>query len=87
MKIEAFKKLIKESIREVLKEEGILNSNLNENKMHFTTQRVDPSKYISQNPFPSTPYHTGPQITSTGDPLKDIMMQTMMSADDLSNFQ
>jgi len=87
MKIEAFKKLIKESIREVLKEEGILNSNLNENKLPFTTQRVDPSKYITPPQFQTSPYHTGPQITSIGDPLKDIMMQTMMSADDLSNFQ
>lgn len=87
MKVDVFKKLIKESVREVLKEEGIIGSNLNENKLHFTTQKIDPSRYIMVDDFKSTPYHNGPQMTSTGDPLKDIMKQTMFNSDDLSNFQ
>lgn len=83
MKVEAFKKLIKESVREVLIEEGILN----ENRINQNFQNLNPSKYIMNEQFTTTPYNKGVQVTSTGDPLKDLMRQTMMNADDLSNFQ
>jgi quinol monooxygenase YgiN len=79
MKIEAFKKLIKESVREVLKEEGILKEN--------NFQKIDPSKYMVVEQFKTTPYHNSFQPTSTGDPLQDLLKQTMMESNDLSNYQ
>lgn len=78
MKLEAFKKLIKESVREVLKEEGLLNE--------IKKTQIDPSKYMVVEQFKTTPYHTGPQVVSTGDPLQDLLKQTMMESNDLSNF-
>ena len=65
MKLEAFKKLIKESVKEALREEGILI----ENKIN-NSQKIDPSKYIMMEQFQPN------STQSTGDPIKDIMMQT-----------
>ena len=79
MKIEAFKKLIKESVREVLKEEGILKEN--------NFQKIDPSKYMVVEQFKRTPYDNNFQPISTGDPLQDLLKQTMMESNDLSNYQ
>lgn len=81
MKIEAFKKLIKESIREVLKEEGLLV----ENNSHFTTQKLDPKKYImTEQIYTGSPNKNN--FPSTGDPLQDLLRQTMMESNDLSNY-
>lgn len=77
MKLESFKKIIKESVREVLKEEGFLKNNY---------QPTDSSRHIMMEQFKSTPYHIGPQITSTGDPLQDLLRQTAIESNDLSNF-
>jgi len=82
MKVEAFKKLIKESIREVLKEEGLLT----ENKLHFTSQQLDPKKYImTEQIYTGSPINNN--YPSTGNPLQDLLKQTMMESNDLSNYQ
>jgi hypothetical protein len=75
MKLEAFKKIIKDSLREVLKEEGLLNEN-----------KINSPKSIMTEQIKTTPYHTNLQITSTGDPLQDLLKQTAMESHDLSNF-
>jgi hypothetical protein len=82
MKIEAFKKLIKESVREVLKEEGLLN----ENKSKSEFSKINPSKYMMVEEFKTTPYNKGFQPTSTGNPLQDLLKQTAIESNDLSNF-
>jgi hypothetical protein len=88
MKVDVFKKLIKESVREVLREElsQIKSSPIQENRnMNFTTQDVDMVAY-KQNlanmmglQAPST--HNGYQQTtsksqSTGNPYLDIIAET-----------
>lgn len=78
MNAEVFKRLIKESVREVLREEGLLNENKFSN--------ANPTKFAMLEQFKTTPYHVGPKITSTGDPLQDLLRQTAMESNDLSNF-
>ena len=85
MKVDVFKKLIKEAIREVLREElsQIKSTPIQENRtMSFTTQDVDMVAY-RQNLAASmgltspinSPY-TKPQTASTGNPYLDIIAET-----------
>jgi uncharacterized protein YecA (UPF0149 family) len=76
-KVNAFKKLIKEAVREVLKEEGVLTEN------RTSTQPFNPSRYINEAPI-QLYRHDEPQ--STGDPLQDLLRQTQRESTDLSNF-
>jgi hypothetical protein len=85
MKVDVFKKLIKEAVREVLREElsQIKPTPIQENRtMSFTTQDVDMVAY-RQNltssmglANPSTPSHSKPNNTSTGNPYLDIIAET-----------
>ncbi len=84
MKVDVFKKLIKESVREVLREELSslqLNQPIQENRtIGFSSQDVDMVAY-RQNlaksmglEFPSQPQ--APKVQSTGNPYLDIIAQT-----------
>ena len=89
MKVDIFKKLIKESVREVLREElsQIKSTPIQENRtMNFTTQDVDMVAY-RQNlakmmglETPSMQYNgyqqASPKIQSTGNPYLDIIAET-----------
>jgi len=89
MKVDVFKKLIKEAVREVLREEiSQMNSTpIQENRnMNFTTQDVDIVAY-RQNLAKMmgleapTPQHNGyqqtsPKVQSTGNPYLDILAET-----------
>jgi hypothetical protein len=85
MKVDVFKKLIKEAVREVLREElsQIKPTPIQENKtMSFTTQDVDMVAY-RQNlassmglNSPSQPSYSKPQSPSTGNPYLDIIAET-----------
>jgi hypothetical protein len=85
MKVDVFKKLIKEAVREVLREElsQIKPTPIQENKtMSFTTQDVDMVAY-RQNlansmglTSPSQPIQSKSPTTSTGNPYLDIIAET-----------
>jgi hypothetical protein len=85
MKVDVFKKLIKEAVREVLREElsQIQPTPIQENRtMSFTTQDVDMVAYrqnlaasMGLNP-PSQPMYPKPQGASTGNPYLDIIAET-----------
>jgi hypothetical protein len=83
MKVDVFKKLIKEAVREVLREEisQMTPTPIQENKsMNFTTQDVDIVAYRQnlakmmglESPLPQ---HNGP-TKSTGNPYLDILAET-----------
>jgi hypothetical protein len=85
MKVDVFKKLIKEAVREVLREElsQVQPTPIQENRtMSFTTQDVDMVAY-RQNlaasmglNIPSQPQYSKPQTASTGNPYLDIIAET-----------
>jgi len=85
MKVDVFKKLIKEAVREVLREElsQVKSIPIQENRtMSFTTQDVDMVAYrqnlaasMGLTP-PSQPIHSNPKIQSTGNPYLDILAET-----------
>jgi hypothetical protein len=81
MKTDVFKKLIKEAVREVLKEElsQIQLSPIQENRtVSFTSQDVDMVAY-RQNLAKSmglTPPNNQPTVKSTGNPYLDILAET-----------
>lgn len=85
MKVDVFKKLIKEAVREVLREElsQVQPTPIQENRtMSFTTQDVDMVAY-RQNlaasmglTSPSQPSYSKPQAVSTGNPYLDIIAET-----------
>jgi hypothetical protein len=85
MKVDVFKKLIKESVREVLREElsQINPTSIQENRtMNFTTQDVDMVAY-RQNlaasmglTSPSQPAYSKTQTKTTGNPYLDIIAET-----------
>ena len=80
MKLEAVKKLIKESVKKLLFLYVIIKIMIKiENKIN-NSQKIDPSKYIMMEQFQPN------STQSTGDPIKDIMMQTQREANDLTNF-
>jgi hypothetical protein len=95
MKVDVFKKLIKEAVREVLREElsQVKPTPIQENRtMSFTTQDVDMVAYRQNlaasmgltSPQHST--HSKPQSSSTGNPYLDIIAETAstMTAQDLA---
>jgi len=95
MKVDVFKKLIKEAVREVLREE-LSQTNptqIQENRtMSFTTQDVDMVAYrqnlaasMGLTP-PSQPVHSKSKAQSTGNPYLDIIAETAstMTAQDLA---
>lgn len=85
MKVDVFKKLIKEAVREVLREElsQIKPTPIQENRtMSFATQDVDMVSYrqnlassMGLTP-PSQPVYSKPQSSSTGNPYLDIIAET-----------
>lgn len=85
MKVDVFKKLIKEAVREVLREElsQAKSTPIQENRnLSFTTQDVDMVAY-RQNlaasmglTLPSQPSYSKPQASSTGNPYLDIIAET-----------
>jgi hypothetical protein len=90
MKVDVFKKLIKEAVREVLREElsQVNPTPIQENRtMSFTTQDVDMVAYRQNlassmgliSPFP-------PKPQSTGNPYLDIIAETAstMTSQDLA---
>ena len=95
MKVDVFKKLIKEAVREVLREElsQAKPTPIQENRtMSFTTQDVDMVAY-RQNlassmglTLPSQPSHQKLQAPSTGNPYLDIIAETAanMTSQDLA---
>jgi thioredoxin-related protein len=88
MKVDVFKKLIKESVREVLREElsALQSQPIQENKtMSFTSQDVDMTAYRKnlanmmglQTPPTYNGYQpTSPKVQSTGNPYLDIIAET-----------
>lgn len=81
MKIDAFKKIIKESVREVLKEELSFiksQSQIQENKtLNFTSEDIDMFAY-RKNLANTMGLELPPsqQVKSTGNPYLDIIAQT-----------
>jgi len=85
MKVDVFKKLIKEAVREVLREElsQTQPTPIQENRtMSFTTQDVDMVAYrqnlaasMGLTP-PTQQMYSKPQVTSTGNPYLDIIAET-----------
>jgi hypothetical protein len=85
MKVDVFKKLIKEAVREVLREElsQVKPTPIQENKtMSFTTQDVDMIAY-RQNlaasmglNIPTQPIHSKSQSAPSGNPYLDIIAET-----------
>ena len=85
MKVDVFKKLIKEAVREVLREElsQAKPTPIQENRtMSFTTQDVDMVAY-RQNlaasmglTSPTQQIHSKSQVASTGNPYLDIIAET-----------
>jgi hypothetical protein len=90
MKVDVFKKLIKEAVREVLREElsQVNPTQIQENRtMSFTTQDVDMVAYrqnlaASMGLTPPLP----PKAQSTGNPYLDIIAETAstMTSQDLA---
>jgi hypothetical protein len=85
MKVDVFKKLIKEAVREVLREElsQTKPTPIQENRtMSFTTQDVDMVAYrqnlassMGLTP-PSQHMNSNPKITPSGNPYLDIIAET-----------
>lgn len=85
MKVDVFKKLIKEAVREVLREElsQVQSTPIQENRtMSFTTQDVDMVAY-RQNlaasmglTSQSQPINSKPPVSKTGNPYLDIIAET-----------
>ena len=85
MKVDVFKKLIKEAVREVLREElsQVKPTPIQENRtMSFTTQDVDMVAYrqnLAASIGLTTPHqqsYSKPQSPSTGNPYLDIIAET-----------
>jgi hypothetical protein len=85
MKVDVFKKLIKEAVREVLREElsQVKPTPIQENKtMSFTTQDVDMVAYrqnLAASMGLTTPHqqsYSNAQSPSTGNPYLDIIAET-----------
>ena len=85
MKVDVFKKLIKESVREVLREElASLQQPIQENRtLSFTTEDVDMVAYrknlanmMGLTPPSQPSAYQAPKIQSTGNPYLDIIAQT-----------
>ncbi len=88
MKVDVFKKLIKESVREVLREElsALQSQPIQENRtMSFTSQDVDMTAYrknlANMMGLQAPPMHNGyqptsPKVQSTGNPYLDIIAET-----------
>ena len=83
MKVDVFKKIIKECIREVLREEisQIKPTPIQENRnMSFTTQDIDIVAYrqnlASMMGLQTPPTQTNSPIKSTGNPYLDIIAET-----------
>jgi hypothetical protein len=85
MKVDVFKKLIKEAVREVLREElsQVNPTQIQENKtMSFTTQDIDMVAYrqnLAANmglASPSQPIYAKTKVQSTGNPYLDIIAET-----------
>jgi hypothetical protein len=88
MKVDVFKKLIKESVREVLREElsALQSQPIQENRtMNFTSQDVDMVAYrknlANMMGLQTPPMHNGsqptsPKMQSTGNPYLDIIAET-----------
>jgi len=88
MKVDVFKKLIKESVREVLREElsSLQPQPIQENRtMNFTSQDVDMTSYrknlANMMGLQAPPMHNGhqptsPKVQSTGNPYLDIIAET-----------
>jgi hypothetical protein len=89
MKVDVFKKLIKESVREVLREElaNLQPQPIQENRtMNFTSQDVDMTAYrknlasmmgLQAPPMQNSGYQpTSPKVQSTGNPYLDIIAET-----------
>jgi hypothetical protein len=101
MKVDVFKKLIKESVREVLREElsQIKQTSIQENRtMNFTTQDVDMVAYRQnlanmmglETPIQSNgSQQTAPKIQSTGNPYLDILAETAstMTSQDMAQMR
>jgi hypothetical protein len=95
MKVDVFKKLIKEAVREVLREElsQVNPTQIQENRtMSFTTQDIDMVAYrqnlassMGLTP-PLQPSHQRSQASSTGNPYLDIIAETAanMTSQDLA---
>jgi hypothetical protein len=95
MKVDVFKKLIKEAVREVLREElsQTKPTQIQENRtMSFTTQDIDMVAY-RQNlaasmglTTPTQQSYSKPQAPSTGNPYLDIIAETAstMTSQDLA---
>lgn len=80
MKVEELKKIMKECLREVLKEEGITSNN-SFNKMPNPINNFNPNNYIKEG------YSKAPTpIKSTGNVFHDLMRETMENSNDLSNY-
>jgi hypothetical protein len=83
MKVDVFKKLIKEAVREVLREElsQVKPTPIQENRtMSFTTQDVDMVAYrqnLATNMGLTLP--SQPKAQSTGNPYLDIIAETASS--------
>jgi hypothetical protein len=95
MKVDVFKKLIKEAVREVLREElsQVKPTPIQENRtMSFTTQDVDMVAYrqnLAASIGLTTPHqqsYSKPQSPSTGNPYLDIIAETAstMTSQDLA---
>jgi hypothetical protein len=95
MKVDVFKKLIKEAVREVLREElsQVNPTQIQENRtMSFTTQDVDMVAYrqnLAANMGLTSPSYSStskPKAQSTGNPYLDIIAETAstMTAQDLA---
>jgi hypothetical protein len=94
MKVDVFKKLIKEAVREVLREElsQVQPTPIQENRtMSFTTQDVDMVAYrqnlaASMGLTPPSQPNVKPKIQSTGNPYLDIIAETAstMTSQDLA---
>jgi hypothetical protein len=90
MKVDVFKKLIKESVREVLREELSslqIQQPIQENRtVAFTSQDVDMTAYrknladmmgLQAPPMQNSGYQpTSPKVQSTGNPYLDIIAET-----------
>ena len=85
MKVDVFKKLIKEAVREVLREElsQVQSTPIQENRtMSFTTQDVDMVAYrqnlaASMGLTPqSQPINSKSPVSKTGNPYLDIIAET-----------
>ena len=92
MKVDVFKKLIKEAVREVLREElsQVKPTPIQENRtMSFTTQDVDMVAYrqnLAASMGLTTPLQPNSKVQSTGNPYLDIIAETAstMTSQDLA---